>query len=34
MRINAKRKVVDFNGEVIPGIYCSGEPAHYLAFST
>jgi len=26
--------VVDFNGEVIPCIYCVGEPANYLAFST
>jgi succinate dehydrogenase/fumarate reductase flavoprotein subunit len=39
LRINGKCQVVDFNGEVIPGLYCGGESAggfslHGLARAT
>jgi succinate dehydrogenase/fumarate reductase flavoprotein subunit len=27
LRINAKAQVVDFSGNVIPGLYCGGETA-------
>ena len=27
LRINARCQVIDMNGEVIPGLYCGGEPA-------